>query len=70
MDNSILRLIAFIFVVVGAVNWGLVGLMGFNLVAILFGNGALSRIIYGLVAVSGVYLVIQAFVHEGVLKIR
>ena len=41
--------------IVGCVNWGLVGLLNFNLVEFLFGNGTiLTRIVYILVAVSGI----------------
>ena len=49
--------IALVLVVVGAVNWGLVGLFEFDLVAALFGPGStLSRFIYALVGLSGVVL--------------
>lgn len=57
MGSKILNYIALILVIIGAVNWGLVGLMRFDLVAFLFGNlTLLSRIIYILVGVSGIYL--------------
>ena len=40
--------------IIGAVNWGLIGIFDFNLVAYLFGNGSLlSRIVYTLVGVCG-----------------
>ena len=43
--------------IIGAVNWGLIGLFGFNLVAALFGSmSLLSRLVYGLVGLSGIYL--------------
>ena len=47
--------LAFVLVVVGAINWGLVGLAQFDLVAALFGGQAapLSRIVYGLVGLVG-----------------
>jgi uncharacterized membrane protein YuzA (DUF378 family) len=47
---------ALILVIVGAVNWGLVGLFQFDLVAALFGgqSAALSRVVYTLVGLSGV----------------
>ena len=46
--------IALLLVIVGAVNWGLVGAFEFNLVSFLFGPGTLfSRIIYSLVVISG-----------------
>lgn len=49
---------ALILVVVGALNWGLVGLFQFDLVAALFGGQAapLSRVVYSLVGLSGVAL--------------
>jgi uncharacterized protein len=47
--------------VIGALNWGLVGLFEFDLVAAIFGpSTVLSRIIYVLVAVAGVYLLVTA----------
>ena len=50
--------VALVLVVVGAVNWGLVGLFQFDLVATLFGGSAapLARIVYSLVGVAGVAL--------------
>lgn len=40
--------------IVGAVNWGLIGFLDFNLVDTLFGVGsAMSRIVYSLVGISG-----------------
>lgn len=43
--------------VIGAVNWGLIALFRFDLVAFLFGNMSwLSRIVYGLVGLCGLYL--------------
>jgi uncharacterized membrane protein YuzA (DUF378 family) len=52
--------IALILVVVGAVNWGLVGLAQFDLVAALFGGQAapLSRVVYGLVGLAGIGLIV------------
>jgi len=50
-----LHSIALILVIVGAVNWGLVGLFQFDLVAALFGgqSAAFSRGVYSLVGLSG-----------------
>jgi len=55
-----LWLLAFVLVVVGAVNWGLVGLAQFDLVAALFGGSAsvVSRIVYSLVGLAGLLLVV------------
>lgn len=49
---------ALVLVIIGALNWGLVGLFNFNLVAAIFGSlSALSRIVYVLVALAGLYLI-------------
>ncbi|MCM3725057.1 DUF378 domain-containing protein [Neobacillus cucumis] len=47
--------IALLLVIIGAINWGLIGFFQFDLVAALFGgqDSALSRIIYSLVGLSG-----------------
>jgi uncharacterized membrane protein YuzA (DUF378 family) len=42
--------------IVGSLNWGLVGAANFDLVAAIFGQGSiLSRIVYGLVGLAGLY---------------
>ncbi len=44
--------------ILGALNWGLIGFFNFNLVAWLFGSESwLSRIVYGLVGLCGLYLI-------------
>ncbi|MCD7834642.1 MAG: DUF378 domain-containing protein [Lachnospiraceae bacterium] len=44
-------------VIIGAVNWGLVGFFQFDLVNLIFGNLTwISRIIYALVGLAGLYL--------------
>ncbi|KGK88528.1 hypothetical protein SDC9_193515 [bioreactor metagenome] len=52
--------IAFILVIIGALNWGLLGLLNFNLVSAIFGEPAnlLSRILYIIVGAAGVYLIL------------
>ena len=51
-----LDIIALILVIVGAVNWGLVGLFGLDLVATIFGSmSVVSRIIYVLIGVAGIW---------------
>lgn len=48
--------IALVLIIIGAINWGLIGLFKFDLVATLFGEmSALSRIIYTLVGISGLW---------------
>ena len=44
--------------IIGAVNWGLIGVLNFDLVAFIFGEMSwLSRIVYTLVGLSGIYLI-------------
>jgi hypothetical protein len=51
--------IALILVIVGGLNWALVGLFGFDLVAAIFGNMSMvSRIVYVLVGLSAIYLLV------------
>lgn len=53
-------LTALVLVIVGGLNWALVGLFDFDLVATLFGEmSMLSRIVYTLVGVSAVYLLVS-----------
>ena len=53
--------VALVLVIVGGVNWGLVGAFKFNLVDTIFGDmSALSRIVYALVGLSAVYLLYTA----------
>jgi len=48
--------IALILVVIGAINWGLIGFFSFDLVKAIFGDMTLvTRIVYSLVGVSGLY---------------
>lgn len=51
-----LNIVTLILVIVGGLNWGLVGLFGFDLVAAIFGAGSiLSRIVYILVGLSAAW---------------
>lgn len=56
--------IALVLTVIGAVNWGLIGLFDFNLVAMITGNmDAISNIIYILVGIAGIINVMLLFYH-------
>lgn len=51
-----LDITALILVIIGAINWGLIGFFQFDLVASIFGDMSMfSRIIYALVGISGLY---------------
>jgi uncharacterized protein len=48
--------LSLVLTIVGSLNWGLVGAANFDLVAAIFGQGSiLSRIVYGLVGLAGLY---------------
>jgi len=57
MAKTKLDWIALILLIIGGLNWGLVGLFSFDLVAAIFGEGILSRIIYTLVGLAAIYTI-------------
>ena len=49
---------ALILIIIGAINWGLVGFFGLDLVAFLFGSmSVLSRIVYAVIGICGLYAI-------------
>ncbi len=65
MGNKYLDGTALTLVIVGALNWLLIGIFRFDLVAFIFGNMSwVSRIVYGLVGLCGLYL-ISFYMHLG-----
>lgn len=57
MEKNFVDWLALTLVIIGGLNWGLVGLFNFNLVSYLFGAGIVGRIIYTLVGISALYMV-------------
>lgn len=59
-------IVALILMIIGALNWGLIGLFQFDLVAAIFGGSAsvISRIIYSLVGLAGIWGITMLF-HRG-----
>lgn len=59
----ILDKIALVLSIIGALNWGSIGIFGFDIVAYLFGGqtATLSRIIYTLVALAGIWCITLLF---------
>lgn len=55
--------LSLILVIIGALNWGLISLFKFDLVASLFGGQTsfLSRVVYGLVGLAGLYCITLLF---------
>lgn len=58
---KVANIVALVLILIGALNWGLVGAFDFNLVDALFGEGTtLSRVVYILVGLAAVYKVAVA----------
>ena len=54
-----------VFTIIGALNWGLVGLLDFNLVSSLFGEATvLTRLVYSLVGITGLINIGMLFMHS------
>jgi uncharacterized membrane protein YuzA (DUF378 family) len=61
LNLNVLGWIALVLVVVGGLNWALVGIFSFDLVAAIFGEmSALARVVYAVVGIAAVYLLILA----------
>lgn len=57
-----LKQITYVFVLVGALNWGLYGVSGFDLVEVIFGSvPMIARIVYVLVGLSALYIIVGRF---------
>ena len=62
--------IALLLVIIGAINWALIGVLQFDLVAYLFGGqgAVISRIIYTLVGAAGLWCISLLFRDRGAIK--
>lgn len=61
MKLNALDWIAIILVIIGAINWGLVGWLDYNLVDSIFGVGStVARVIYAIVGVAGLWMIYTA----------
>ncbi|MEG1647801.1 MAG: DUF378 domain-containing protein [Bacilli bacterium] len=61
---EIIQKICLIITIIGAINWGLIGIMDYNLVDTIFGAGSLiARIIYSLVGITGLINIGILFKH-------
>ncbi len=62
---KIIDKIALVLVIIGAINWGLIGIFKFDLVATIFGQMTMiSRIIYALVGISGLWAIKLLFDND------
>lgn len=63
---NILQKIALVLIIIGALNWGLVGIFKFDLVAFIFDNlsTVITRIIYSLVGIAGLISITSLFTTD------
>ena len=59
--------LALILVIIGALNWGLVGLFSFDVIAAIFGSSTavVSRIIYTIIGLAGLWAITMLFRRDG-----
>lgn len=68
----IVNIIAYILVIVGAINWGLFGLFDLNLVSTVFSGARTvgSVITYTIIALAALWLILSPFITDGVLWLK
>lgn len=68
----IANIIAYILVLIGALNWGLFGLFDLNLVSTIFAGARTmgSVIVYSVIALAAVWLIVSPFITGGVLWLK
>ncbi len=68
----IANIIAYVLVIVGAINWGLFGLFNLNLVSTLFAGARTvgSVITYSIIALAALWLILSPIITSGVLWLR
>ena len=57
MQKSVIDWIAIALLIIGGLNWGLVGLFSLDLVATVFGVGMIAKIVYVLVGLSALWMI-------------
>jgi len=70
--TNVIDKIALVLVIIGAINWGLIGIFQYDLVAWLFGGASavISRIIYTLVALAGLWTISLLFKDTEAMEVR
>lgn len=62
MPNKVIKIVSYVLVIIGALNWGLVGLFDFDLVATIFGDMTfLTRLVYVIVGLSAIVSAISVY---------
>ena len=69
-EMKIATIISFVLVIIGALNWLLVGIFSFDLVAFIFGSmSVVARIIYGLVGVASLWVIFFLFMYRPLQRV-
>ena len=56
MERNWLDVVCLILIIIGAVNWGLIGFFNLDLISVIFGNmSMITRIIFAVVGIAGIY---------------
>ena len=59
MEKNWLDVLALILIIIGAINWGLIGFFNLDVVSLLFGSlSMITRIIFAVVGIAGVYSIV------------
>ena len=66
----IANIVALSIMIFGCANWFLVGVFSWNLVTAIFGLGIVTRILYAIVGLAGIWMLIQLLVRRGRLFTR
>lgn len=68
----VVNIIAYILVILGAINWGLFGLFDFNLVSSVFAGARTvgSVIVYSIIALAALWLILSPIITDGVLWLK
>lgn len=65
MNKHIINLVAIILLVIGGINWGLIGLLNLNVIYSIFGSvPLLERLIYILIGLAAAYVIYKLFKKE------
>ena len=64
MKKGVLDWIAMVLVVIGGINWGLVGIFSLNVVSLVAGEGIIAKIIYIIVGIAALYMIIAALLKK------
>lgn len=64
------NIIALSLIIIGSINWFLVGVFSWNLVTAIFGLGIITRIIYAIIGLAGIWMLIQLLMRRSRLFYR